>query len=146
MHSVSLLVSTQRPASERGGTMELGPALVREVRDSFPLQRKLFIVFFVSRTEPYSDLDLRTEIVCPDGSASDASDKRVPLRGTWDFATGSVDLGLVDFPTPGPYRFNLYVKERASRDWPREPHCFWLIYATKQGAAAPTQVDPSPKA
>jgi hypothetical protein len=135
MISVSLLVSTQRPGSELEGLMELGPVVVREIRDSYPAQRRLYAVFFVSRTQPFDDLDLQTNIVNPDGSVLEASRKRIRLRGTWDFATGSVDLGHVYLPAPGPYRFNLYVKDRAAGQWPDDPHCFWLVYATTEEAA-----------
>jgi hypothetical protein len=132
MVSVSVLLATQRPGVEQDGLMPLAPALVREVRASFPAQRKLYVVFFVSRTEPFNDLDMRADVLCPDGSVFDASRTRVPLRGTWDFATGSVDLGDVLFPERGQYLVRIYIKERAAKNWPETPHCFWSIYAATE--------------
>jgi hypothetical protein len=144
MYSISLLVSTQRPRAEQGGLMEIGPAVVREVRESFPAHRRLFMVFFVSRTPPFSDLDMLTEVVNPDGNVFDASRKPVPLRGTWDFATGSVDLGDVHFPEPGQYLVRLYTKERSAKEWPEDPDCFWSIYATTQEEASGTRTQRRP--
>jgi hypothetical protein len=129
MLSISMLVCDGKPSRELDGFMKVGSVVVREIQEQFPAQQFLYLALFVSRTPPFRDFELLTEIVDPDGNVLDASRKMAPLSGTWDFATLSINLGHVYFQIEGAYSFNLYVREQGQEEWPDEPFCFWSLYA-----------------
>lgn len=138
MISISMLVCAGKPDPESNGLMNVESVVVRKIHAEFPGQHPLYLALFVSRTPPFGDLEVLTEIVNPDGNVPEASRKTARIPGGWDFATLSINLGHVVFETEGAYRFNLYSREQGQEEWPEEPSCFWLLYALNSRRLSPT--------